>query len=153
VRVRVPPDQASALRTALQRAGTREIGGQIFGEQLAPSDFRATELTFQRRPGTIGRFVVDLVEAARDAIRFFQRTEHRYTRFNYIGEWHSHPRFAVSPSVVDLQTMSNLVLDPDFKGNFAVLLIVRLDGGRLMCGAWLFNPQGQGNTVSLELEQ
>ncbi len=65
MRLRLPSDQVAALRGALRKARTNEIGGQIFGEQLAPSDFRATQITFQHRPGTFARFVVDLVQAAR----------------------------------------------------------------------------------------
>ena len=98
MRLRLPADQTSRLVAALEKAGKREIGGQLFGEQLAPSHFVVTELTIQTRRGSFARFVVDLLQAARDAIRFFERTEHHYTRFNYIGEWHSHPSFAVQPS-------------------------------------------------------
>lgn len=150
MRLRLPPDQIHLLREALRRADTREIGGQIYGEQLAPSDFSATELTFQSRPGTFARFVVDLIQAARDAMRFFDRTNHQYTRFNYIGEWHSHPSFEVRPSGDDLTTMQSLVADRDFKGNFAILMITRLDGDRLICGAWLFDPAGREQHITLE---
>jgi hypothetical protein len=140
------------LREALQRAGTKEIGGQIYGEQLAPSDFQATELTFQKRLGTFARFIVDLVQAARDAVRFFQRTQHRYTRYNYIGEWHSHPNFEVKPSGTDIAAMRGLVSDPEFKGRFAALMITRLDGDRLTRGAWLFDPDGREFAITLELQ-
>ena len=58
MRLRVPRDQVSVLSEALKRAGSKEIGGQIFGEQLAPSDFRVVELTLQKRPGTFARFIV-----------------------------------------------------------------------------------------------
>jgi len=101
VKVELPAVELRKLRDALRLAGTREIGGQIFAEQLAPSRFRATEITVQARPGTFARFFVDLVQAARDARRFFQRTNREYRRFNYLGEWHSHPRFAVRPSETD----------------------------------------------------
>lgn len=152
MRLRLPPEQVRSLCEALKNAGNKEIGGQIFGEQLAPSDFRATEFTFQKRPGTFARFIVDIVQAARDAMRFFDRTEHRYTCFNYIGEWHSHPSFAVHPSGTDLSAMRELVVDRDFKGNFAVLVITRLDGDTLACGAWLFDPKGSEQPINLELE-
>lgn len=150
--MRLPPDQVGALRKALDSAGTNEIGGQIFGEQLAPSDFRATELTFQKQSGTFARFIVDLVQATLDALRFFNRTQNRYSRFNYIGEWHSHPSFEVRPSGTDISSMRSTVADSDFRGTFAVLTITRLDGDRLTCGAWLFDPQGHAQTVNLELE-
>ncbi|WP_338834503.1 Mov34/MPN/PAD-1 family protein [Bradyrhizobium septentrionale] len=150
MRLRLPNDQLDLLRDALRRAGTKEIGGQIFGEQLAPSDFLASELTFQKRPGTFARFVVDLVQAARDAVRFFNRTKHHYQRFNYIGEWHSHPSFEVRPSDVDLNAMRRLVNDPNFQGRFAVLMITRLDGDHVTSGAWLFDPAAAEFAITLE---
>lgn len=152
MRLRLPADQIGSLREALRQAGTKEIGGQIFGEQLAPSDFRATELTFQKRHGTFARFVVDLVQAALDAVRFFDRSGHRYTCFNYIGEWHSHPSFEVYPSGTDTTAMRTLVTDCDFQGNFAVLMIARLDNDRLTTGSWLFVPSGRDQPMTLELE-
>lgn len=152
MRVRLAGDQTAKLGAALVRAGRREIGGQLFGEQLAPSDFLVTELTIQARPGTIARFMVDLMQAARDAVRFFDRTDHRYTRYNYIGEWHSHPTFAVHPSGIDIGTMRALVGDRQFVGSFAVLMIVRIDGDRLTTGAWLFDPNGTEREITLELQ-
>lgn len=153
MRLRLPPDQIRSLREALHQAGVKETGGQIFGEQLAPSDFRTIELTFQKRPGTFARFIVDLIQATRDAVRFFDRTGHRYTRLNYIGEWHSHPSFEVRPYDTDIATMRELVTDRDFRGNFAVLMIARLDpDNNLNIGAWLFDPSGREQSVTLEIE-
>lgn len=152
MKIAVAADQAEKLVAALKRSGTRETGGQLFGEQLEPSNFRVTELTVQSRPGTFARFVVDLLQAARDAIRFFDRTEHRYTRYNYIGEWHSHPSFTVQPSGPDVGAMRSIVRDPQFLGSFAVLMIVRLDAETLTAGAWVFDPQGAEHAVTLEME-
>lgn len=152
MRLRLPSDQVAALREALRKARANEIGGQIFGEQLAPSDFIATQIMFQHRPGTIARFVVDLVQAARDAARFFDRTAHRYERFNYLGEWHSHPSFEVRPSGVDVATMRRLVHNPTSRGSFAVLLIVKLEDDQLRAGGWVFDTAGNEFAVHLEVE-
>lgn len=151
MKIRLAFEQVAKLRAALKQAGVREIGGQLYGEQLAPSDFRVTDLTVQARRGTLARFVVDMLQAARDAVRFFERTEHRYTRYNYIGEWHSHPSFVVQPSRTDIATMRELVGDSHFVGTFAVLMIVRLDGEMLTAGAWLFGPQGVEHSATLEM--
>lgn len=150
MRIRLADDQIQKLKPALVQAGKREIGGQLFGEQLALSDFRITELTIQARRGSFARFMVDLLQAARDALSFFDRTEHRYTRFNYIGEWHSHPSFEIKPSPTDVQTMVDLVTDPTFRGSFAIMMIVRLDGDVVSTGAWLFDPQGAARAIDLE---
>lgn len=152
MRLRLNPDGKTGLVAALESAGNREIGGQLFGEQHAPSDFIATNIVIQKRMGSVARFFVDLLIAAREAARFFDLTGHRYTRYNYIGEWHSHPSFAVKPSSTDISTMQALVCDPDFKGSFAVLMIVRLNGDTLCAAAWVFDPDGSRNDVQLEFE-
>lgn len=141
--LRIPNEQLERLRTALRRAGRNEIGGQLFGEQIAPSAFRVKELTIQRRRGTFARFVVDLYQAARDAAGFFDRTGHQYTQYNYLGEWHSHPSFAVRPSDVDIRSMHDLVRTPDFKGNFAVLMITKLQGEQVELGGWVFDRSNE----------
>ncbi len=151
--IRLDSDVVQRLRSTLAHAGERESGGQLFGEQLAVSDFRVTELTVQARPGTLTRFFVDVLQAARDALRFFEHTRHDYQRFNYIGEWHSHPSFAVIPSGTDTATMRNLVCDPAFRGRFAVLMIVRLDGEFLTVGAWVFDPHGTEQAITVEMSQ
>lgn len=150
MRVTLASDQKRKLVAALKRAGAREIGGQLYGEQLAPSDFLVTDVAIQRRRGSVVRFFVDLVQAARDALRFYDRTRHRYARFNYIGEWHSHPQFAVHPSGIDIDTMRTLVGDPDFQGSFAVLMIVRLSNDALCAAAWVFDPEGSERPICLE---
>jgi [CysO sulfur-carrier protein]-S-L-cysteine hydrolase len=150
MRLELPQHELEKLQHALQQAGVREIGGQIFGEQLAPSNFRVAELTIQAQRGSIARFWVDLVQAARDARRFFQRTNRDYQRFNYLGEWHSHPSFAVRPSTKDKESMWSIVDDPDFPAGFAVLLIVKLRDGHIERKAWLFDDRR--NEMQIELE-
>ena len=150
VKLKIQNDQLKALRKALKRAGVNEIGGQIFGEQLSPSSFLASTLTFQKQKGTFARFFVDLTQAAQDALSFFNKTQHRYSRFNYIGEWHSHPSFTVHPSATDIESMRNLVTVSTFKGSFAILMIVKLDGNAIKLGGWLFDPCGREFQIQLE---
>lgn len=148
----LPLDQRRKLEAALEHAGALETGGQLFGEQLAPSSFKVVELTTQRRRGSFARFIVDVVEAGKAALAFFRRTNHNYARYNYIGEWHSHPSFSVQPSSTDAKTMRELVASADFRGTFAVLMIARLDGADLQARAWLYDPRGHELSVNLEVE-
>jgi hypothetical protein len=39
---------------------------------------------------------------------FFRKTEADYQRFNYLGEWPSHPNFPVQPSAEDVASMQGL---------------------------------------------
>ena len=151
MRVSLSPEHEVRLTRALQRAGSNETGGQLFGEMLESDWFAVREVTFQARPGTFARFVVDLVQAAKDAQRYFGRTNRQYRRFNYLGEWHSHPSFMVEPSRTDRETMRELVADKQFKGTFALLMIAKLSGTELQRRAWLFDPRGKEFEVELEV--
>lgn len=138
---------------ALSQAGSRETGGILMGEHVGEDTFRVAEITIQRRPGTFATFVRALAGVAHALTRFFRRTNYEYTRFNYLGEWHSHPSFALEPSASDRQSMLEIVEDPDVGANFAVLMIVRLQNDELEGAAFVFQPGGQISRAALELEE
>ena len=139
--VRVPADVTAKLIQALRRAGRREIGGILMGECLAPDRFRVADLTIQSRGGSFAVFVRNVVQALDPLRRFFARTDHNYLRFNYLGEWHSHPSFRPEPSVRDVRSMVDIVEDPCVGATFAVLLIVRLGvAGELEGTVTVFMP-------------
>jgi [CysO sulfur-carrier protein]-S-L-cysteine hydrolase len=144
MRLYLPPDLADRLMVALTRAAHREIGGIMMGEHLAEDTFRVCDLTVQHRGGTFTSFRRLLAGALGPLQRFFADTEHHYRRFNYLGEWHSHPAFVPEPSATDHRTMRDIVDDPAVGANFVVLLIVRLDGeGQIVGTVTVFLPGGQ----------
>lgn len=122
------------------------------GECLEPNRFRATDLTIQSRGGTFASFVRRVGEALSALARFFRRTGEDYTRFNYLGEWHSHPSFSVSPSDRDVRSMIEIAEDPEVGANFAALVIVRLMGGELVGSASVFWPDGAYEDAVLTME-
>lgn len=132
---------------------SREIGGVLVGEHVAPDTFRIVDISFQRRGGTVAHFVRD-PEHHRDFLaEFFARTGNDYQRFNYIGEWHSHPAAAALPSGPDFVTMFDLVQDTDVGVNFAVLIIARLPRWRrLELSATLFRAGVIPKSISIEVE-
>ena len=94
------------------------------GEQIVPGHFRIVDLSIDSEAGGRAHFVRS-PEAHSEALgTFFERTGNAYDRFNYLGEWHSHPRFPVTPSVQDTASMTELV-NGERDIDFAVLLIVR----------------------------
>ena len=73
---------------------------------------------------------------------FFARTKGDFTRFNYLGEWHSHPMFAPVPSETDCHSMQSIVDNPEVGVNFVVLLVVKLASRTKIEGtAMVFRPQ------------
>lgn len=126
MRLELAPDTVGELRKALRFAGRREIGGMLFAEQVAAGHFRIIGLSADLYSGSHTDFRRDPSAHAEALNAFFERTGKDYSRFNYLGEWHSHPSFSVHPSSEDVATMTELVSSERNAISFAVLLIVRL---------------------------
>jgi [CysO sulfur-carrier protein]-S-L-cysteine hydrolase len=126
VRVEIAATVRQRLRRELRRAGRREIGGVLMGEQIAAGHFRVVDLSVDAVTGSAAHFVRSKEQHEAALREFFQRTGRDYSRYNYLGEWHSHPSFAVRPSPTDVGSMLALV-EGERSIDFAVLMVVRLD--------------------------
>jgi proteasome lid subunit RPN8/RPN11 len=141
------------LEEALRSAGRRETGGVLMGEHVSEAVFRIKDLTVQRR-GSFASFVREVGAALKPLRRFFGETGRDYARYNYLGEWHSHPSFPTEPSRTDSESMWSIVEDPVVGANFAVLLIARLgSGGELEASATAYLPNRRKMVVALETEK
>ncbi len=153
MKIHLPLELRRRLEAALGSAGDREIGGILMGEYMEEEQFRIRDITIQRRGGTVTSFVRTVAHAVRRLSSFFRATGHDYRRFNYLGEWHSHPLFPTSPSRLDTQTMRELVSDTEVSANFAILLIVRLaEDERLEASTTVFWPDGAAKPAVLMVE-
>lgn len=126
MRIELAPDIEPRLRKALHKAGSREIGGMLFAEQLAPARFRIVDFSLDPHSGSQANFRRDPALHQEALTAFFEKTGREFNRFNYLGEWHSHPSFPVLPSHEDIDTMTDLVERGRSEITFALLLIVRL---------------------------
>ncbi|BFO55807.1 hypothetical protein AVXHC19_26100 [Acidovorax sacchari] len=151
LRITVPPDIQSKLHVALRAAGARECGGVLMGEHVDVNHFAVRALDIQR-PGAIASFMRSVAGAARAIRAFCLSKGNDYRRFNYLGEWHSHPLFSVQPSSRDHATMRELATDPRVGANFVVLLIFRLNGAVLEGSAHTYLPDGSVHGSHLDLE-
>src|ERR1700676_2657595 len=120
------PEVEPRLRAELRKAGQREIGGLLMAAQLSPAHFRILDFSLDALSGSHMRFRRDPQTHQKTLDEFFERSGREVQRFNYLGEWHSHPSFSVLPSVEDTQTMTDIVESGNSVITFAVLLIVRL---------------------------
>jgi proteasome lid subunit RPN8/RPN11 len=127
ITINLPPEQRARLRGLLRRAGPREIGGILMGEQIAPDHFRVVDFSADETTGSAVHFVRNSEQHTQALESFFQQTNCDFRRFNYLGEWHSHPRFPTLPSYEDIGSMQSLV-NGERDIAFACLLIVRLRG-------------------------
>jgi [CysO sulfur-carrier protein]-S-L-cysteine hydrolase len=113
------------LQRELRRARRREIGGLLLGEHLGDELFGVVDISVQRSGGTHSGFMRNPGAHKAQLEKFFAQTGNDYARFNYLGEWHSHPSFEPIPSETDLRTMQSIIEDPDVGVNFLVLLVCK----------------------------
>jgi proteasome lid subunit RPN8/RPN11 len=121
----LPRDIRSLVRAELRKAGRREIGGLLMAEQIKPNEFRVVQITVDQNAGSAIHFERRSRQHNEALADFFGKTGGDYGRFNYLGEWHSHPSFSTIPSLTDIESMQELVQEPGIE--FAVLMIVRLN--------------------------
>ncbi len=151
MQIQLPPNAMQRLTTALEWAGTREIGGILMGEHISENVFRVKDMTIQQHGGSFAAFVRIVQDILTPLTEFFRSTNNNYTRFNYLGEWHSHPSFVPEPSGRDRETMRGIINDPEVGANFVVLMIVKLSQtGQLDGTVTVFHSDGaeyQGELV------
>jgi len=123
------------------------------GEHFSEHVFRVKDLTIQPHGGRFASFVRAVQNMLAPLTQFFEVTNHDYTRFNYLGEWHSHPSFVPQPSGQDRVTMRGIVDDPEVGANFIILMIVKLNRtGRLEGSVTIFQPGGVEYVGELVIE-
>lgn len=138
----LPPDVTTKVESALLRSGKREIGGVMMAEHVGVNMFVVRQITVHRR-GTFASFVRRIEEAWSTLARFFDKTKRDYERFNYIGEWHSHPSFEPLPSDRDHRSMEEIVSDHSVGAHFVALMIVKLSSrGSLIGSVHTYLPDG-----------
>lgn len=153
LRLTVPSEIRSRLQEALRRAGQNECGGVLMGEHVGYNHFVVREFSIERT-GSFARFLRG-VRATTFALRaFFKRTGNDYSRYNYLGEWHSHPSFSTEPSATDHDSMMRIARDPSVGANFVVLVIVRMDRyHRLQGSAHTYLPDGSVLASQLDFKE
>lgn len=151
LRITVPTEVQARLVLALRNAGRRECGGVLMGEHVGQNHFAVRALEVQR-PGAIAAFMRSVAGAARAIKAFCLSNGNDFRRFNYLGEWHTHPLFSVQPSSQDHQTMRDLATDVRVGANFVVLLIFRLKDSVLEGSAHTYLPDGSVHLSEFDLE-
>jgi proteasome lid subunit RPN8/RPN11 len=150
MRIDFPARLVGEITDACQRSGINEVGGILFGEHIDVGHFRVAELTVDEQ-GLVASFKRSIQHVLGSCKRFFIKTNHDYRRFNYLGEWHSHPSYDVFPSSRDDQSMLDIVCDEAVGANFVVLTIVRLNTDKLDIKGWVYFPDSSRSDVDIKI--
>lgn len=145
MKIELTKDVRRRMMTCLVKAKRREIGGVLMAEQINAGEFRIVDFSLDDITGSAAHFVRSPENHKMALEEFFLRTGNDYERYNYLGEWHSHPNHDLVPSTTDILSMQEL-LNEECSISFAILLIVKRGWWkRLLCTATLFR-QGEGQS-------
>lgn len=122
------------LRHELRAAAEKEIGGVMAAEEVSDGRFLVADLSVQR-DGSSSNFYRDPEQHGEFIRDFHDRMGHMPERFNYLGEWHSHPTYPALPSDDDFAQMQKLMDDSEQKSTFLVLMVVKLGLGGVLHGS------------------
>tara|TARA_R110002096_G_scaffold334801_1_gene528470 strand:+ start:3254 stop:3718 length:465 start_codon:yes stop_codon:yes gene_type:complete len=138
---------------ALYIAEDKEIGGVLFGEHIESDVFKVLEITTQFSDGDQSNFKRNGDEARDEIKKIRSNFKDDNKRYNYLGEWHSHPNSAAVPSETDDKTMFKILGDSTTNANFLVLIILRLAGDiNLELSARTYLCSGQIIECKIEIE-
>ncbi|MGR9400209.1 Mov34/MPN/PAD-1 family protein [Rhizobium leguminosarum] len=141
VQLVLPRQVRERMMSALARAGEREIGGVLMARQIVAGTFEIVDFSIDEISGERAHFVRDHAYHNTFLEAFFEKTGRDYETFNYVGEWHSHPRLPILPSITDLESMEELV-NGERDIPFAVLLVVRSDTPSEFVATSTFHQRG-----------
>jgi proteasome lid subunit RPN8/RPN11 len=148
VKLDLPKALRRRLLSTVQGGGRLEIGGVLMAEQLAPGDFRLVDFSTDSRTGSQAHFIRTVEDHQAALTKFFEDTGSNFARFNYLGEWHSHPNHPPVPSVEDVASMHSLVHgERDIP--FAVLIIAQAGRWNLRLSATLFERGARPRTINI----
>lgn len=148
MRLDFPRELLIRMRREVAAAGKVEIGGVLMAEQIEPGHFRLVDFTVDSQRGGAAHFFRSVEDLQAALGEFFAQTGSDFGRFNYLGEWHSHPNHAPIPSLEDIASMMSLV-EGECDIPFALLLIVRKTWRSLSMSASLFERDQPPRSVAI----
>jgi len=138
VTVEIEQNAYNEIHSALQRFGEYEIGGMLIGYKKGKNHFAVSEATIadDNQNFAIASFIREPLKSMKLLLKTYKNRRH-----NYIGEWHSHPRFNLYPSAYDVKTMKGILADSGYGVSFALLIITKLVDSRITMAGFLFHKQ------------
>lgn len=141
VTVEIEQKAYDEIRRGLEKFGDYEIGGMLIGYKKAENHFAVSEATVADDGNSFNfaSFIREPFKSTKVLLKTFRRRKH-----NYIGEWHSHPKFNLFPSDYDVKTMKGILGDRGYGVSFALLIITKLADGKLNMAGFLFHKKLSG---------
>jgi proteasome lid subunit RPN8/RPN11 len=146
----IPKKISLILIKQISKHSPLETKGALFAEDLGNDTFKIDEVYLEPKPGTT-TFVKLYIN---QEYLSFQKNYHKFrknnfSKYNYIGDWHSHPLFECLPSSYDVSEV-----EEDIKKSnaiFLVQIILKVLKGRLVGNAFYYTRETSAKKVKLSI--
>jgi proteasome lid subunit RPN8/RPN11 len=146
----IPKKISLILIKQISKHSPLETKGALFAEDLGNDTFKIDGVYLEPKPGTT-TFVKLYINQEYVS---FQKNYHKFrknnfSKYNYIGDWHSHPLFECLPSSYDVSEV-----EEDIKKSnaiFLVQLILKVLKGRLVGNAFYYTRETSAKKIKLTI--
>jgi len=146
----IPKEITLRLIKQISKYSPLETKGALFAEDLGNDTFKIDEVYLEPKPGTT-TFVKLYIN---HEYVTFQKNYHKlrknnFSKYNYIGDWHSHPLFECFPSSYDVSEV-----EKDMKQSnaiFLVQLILKVLKGKLVGNAFYYTRETSAKKIKLTI--
>ncbi len=133
---KVTPDVESKIENALRESGDYETGGILIGRKLEEKSFEIVDVSISNEDNKYS--VASFIRGVKKTDMLLRKHFKRKSGY-YIGEWHSHPKFSLSPSRQDVATMLGILADDDYGASFSILMITKMNNNKLDYQGYFFH--------------
>ncbi len=124
------------IERALRQSGDFETGGILIGNKIEDNSFEIVDVSVSNEDNKYS--IASFIRGIKKSDMLLRKHYKRKSGY-YIGEWHSHPKFSLSPSRQDIATMFGILADDNYGVSFSILMITKMNNDKLDYQGYFFH--------------
>lgn len=150
MKIIVPEKMSKIILDHVKKYSPNETKGALFARKIDDETFEIDAVYIEKKVGTFAFVILENNCRYKKFQAVYNKKHHYdYKNHNYIGDWHSHPSFALFPSEYD---KSEVVEDlTKSNANFLIQMIVKENKGKLIGNCFFYNKQEIAKKIELEI--
>lgn len=136
INFKVTPEVEAKIERALRKSGDFETGGILIGKKVEDKSFEIVDISVSDDDNKYS--IVSFIRGVKKSDILLKKHYKKKSGY-YIGEWHSHPKFSLSPSRQDIETMIGILADDNYGVMFSILMITKMNNNKLDYQGYFFH--------------
>lgn len=136
INFKVTPEVEAKIEKALRKSGNFETGGILIGRKVEENSFEIIDVSVSDEDNKYS--IVSFIRGVKKTDLLLRKHYKKKSGY-YIGEWHSHPKFSLSPSRQDIATMLGILADDNYGVTFSILMITKMNNNMLDYRGYFFH--------------